>query len=143
MSAENLGILLAETARAWRNRLDQRLRPLGLSQAKWMVLLYLARYGDGLTQKRLSECLGIEGPSLVGTLDRMEADGWVERRVSVADRRAKTIHRTDKAMDLTREIKQVAATLRGELLEGIPAAEIEQSMNLLGRIKQRIDSIES
>jgi MarR family transcriptional regulator for hemolysin len=143
MSSENLGILLAETARAWRNLLDKRLRPLGLSQAKWMVLLFLARHGDGLTQKRLSECLGVEGPSLVGTLDRMEADGWVERRVSDADRRAKTIHRTEKAMELTREIKQVAATLRGELLSGIPADEIDKAMNLLTRIKQRVEQIDT
>lgn len=143
MGTENLGIMLAETARAWRNRLDKRLKPLGLSQAKWMVLLYLARHGDGLTQKRLSECLGVEGPSLVGTLDRMESDGWVERRISETDRRAKTIHRTDKAVELTREIKQVAATLRAELLKDIPADEIEQSMKLLARIKERVEQIES
>lgn len=143
MSSENLGILLAETARAWRNLLDKRLRPLGLSQAKWMVLLFLARHGDGLTQKRLSECLGVEGPSLVGTLDRMEADGWVERRVSDEDRRAKTIHRSEKAMELTREIKQVAATLRGELLSDIPADEIDQVMSLLTRIKQRVEQIDT
>lgn len=143
MSAEHLGILLAETARAWRNRLDRRLQPLGLSQSKWMVLLALARYGDGLTQKQLAECLGVEGPSLVGTLDRMQADGWVERRVSASDRRAKTVHRCDKAMALTREIKAIAAKLRGELLTGIPAAEVEQAMTLLSRIKERIDAIES
>lgn len=143
MSAENLGILIAETARTWRNLLDKRLRPLGLSQAKWMVLLFLARHGDGMTQKRLSECLGIEGPSLVGTLDRMESDGWVERRVSETDRRAKTIHRTDKALDLTREIKQVAAALRAELLRDIPDDEIEQTMNLLSRIKARVEQIDS
>jgi len=143
MSAENLGIMLAETARAWRNLLDKRLRPLGLSQARWMVLLFLARHGDGLTQKRLSECIGVEGPSLVGTLDRMETDGWVERRISESDRRAKTVHRTDKAMELTREIKQVAATLRGELLKDIPAKEVEQTMNLLTRIKQRVELIDS
>jgi MarR family transcriptional regulator for hemolysin len=143
MSAENLGIVLAETARAWRNALDKRLRPLGLSQAKWVVLVSLARHGDGLTQKRLSECLGVEGPSLVGTLDRMEAEGWVVRRVSESDRRAKTVHRTDKAVEMTREIKQLAAKLRGELLAGIPAAEIEQTMNLLGRIKHRLEQVES
>lgn len=143
MTSENLGILLAETARTWRNLLDKRLRPLGLSQAKWMVLLFLARHGDGLTQKRLSECLGVEGPSLVGTLDRMEGDGWVERRISQSDRRAKTIHRTDKAMELTREIQQVAASLRSELLQGIPSAEIAQTMNLLNRIKQRVEQIDS
>ncbi len=141
MSTDNLGPLLSDTARAWRTLLDKRLRPLGLSQAKWTVLLVLARHGDGLTQKQLSERLSVEGPSLVGTLDRLEADGWVGRRVSEFDRRAKTVHRTDKAVELTREIEQVAARLRSELFAGIPTGEIEQTMTLLTRLKQRIEQI--
>lgn len=141
MSTDNLAPLLSETARAWKTVLDKRLRPLGLSQAKWTVLLLLGRHGDGLTQKQLSERLSVEGPSLVGTLDRLEADGWVERRVSARDRRAKTVHRTDKAVTLTREIEQTAARLRSELFAGIPTEEIEQTVALLTRIKQRIDQI--
>lgn len=143
MSSEYLGRMLVETARAWRTALDKRLQPLGLSQSRWMVLLILEHQGDGLTQKRLSECLGIEGPSLVGVLDRMETDGWVERRVSEEDRRAKTIHRTDKAMEMTREVRQMADGLRGELLQDIPQGEIEQTMNLLERIKQRLLQLDS
>ena len=95
--SETFGLLLGETARAWRTRLDQRLRPLGLSQAKWLVLLHLNLAKADLTQRELSARLGIEGPSLVRLLDRMEADGWVERRVSPSDRRAKTVHPTAKA----------------------------------------------
>lgn len=143
MSSENLGKMLVETSRAWRNTLDKRLQPLGLSQSRWMVLLILEHQGDGITQKCLSEGLGIEGPSLVGVLDRMEADGWVERRVSEEDRRAKTIHRTDRAIEMTREIRQIADGLRAELLKGIPKDEVAQTMNLLQTLKQRIEQMNS
>jgi MarR family transcriptional regulator, transcriptional regulator for hemolysin len=143
MSSENLGRALVETSRAWRTTLDKRLQPLGLSQSRWMVLLILEHHGDGMTQKSLSELLGIEGPSLVGVLDRMETDGWVERRVSVEDRRAKNVHRTGKAIEMTREIRQVADGLRAELLKGIPKNEIEQTMNLLQTLKQRFEQMNS
>jgi MarR family transcriptional regulator for hemolysin len=138
---ETFGFLLGETARTWRTKLDQRLRPLGLSQAKWLVLLHLNMARDELTQKELSERLGIEGPSLVRLLDRMEADDWVERRASPSDRRAKTIHLTAKAVKTIREIKRIATKLRGELLGGISAKELATASDVLQRIKQRAEQI--
>ena len=62
---ERLGPLLHGTARAWRLKLDQRLKPMGLSQAKWRTLLHLSLAGDALTQAEIAERLGIEQPSLV------------------------------------------------------------------------------
>ena len=39
---ETIGPLLHGTARAWRQKLDERLKPMGLSQAKWRTLLHLS-----------------------------------------------------------------------------------------------------
>lgn len=136
---ESFGFLLGETARNWRNKLDQRLRPLGMSQAKWLVLLHMNRAEAAMTQKELSERLGIEGPSLVRLLDRMEADGWVERRMSEHDRRAKTVHLTTKAHSMIVDIKHVAARLRDELLDGISAEELAVAAAVLKRIKGRVE----
>jgi MarR family transcriptional regulator for hemolysin len=138
---ETFGPLLGEIARSWRNKLDQRLKPLGMSQAKWLVLLHLNMASSDMTQKELSERLGIEGPSLVRLLDRMEADGWVERRVSPNDRRAKIVHLTAKANAMIREIKRVAAKLRSELLSDISAEELSTASSVLHRIKQRMEQL--
>ncbi len=59
---ETVGQLLHETARVWRHKLDQRLRPLGLSQAKWRTIAHLAR--GQMTQRDLAERLSIEEPTL-------------------------------------------------------------------------------
>lgn len=48
------GTLLAQTSRAWRAELDRRLSHLGLSQARWLVLLHLARHRDSPTQRELA-----------------------------------------------------------------------------------------
>lgn len=138
---EQFGGQLSETARAWRNKLDQRLRPLGLSQAKWMAILYLSKQGEGLMQRELANLLGIEGASLVGLLDRMAQDGWIERRENPEDRRCKTVHLTEQAHALSREIKAIAGTLRRELLEGLSAEEIESCVRVLNHIKQRASQI--
>ncbi|MHB8348272.1 MAG: MarR family transcriptional regulator [Acidiferrobacterales bacterium] len=138
---EEFPVILGETARAWRARLDQRLKPLGLSQAKWLVLLHLSHGGDTMIQKELAGRIGIEGPTLVGLLDRMTRDGWLERRKSAEDRRSKTVHLTDKSHDVIRQIRSVAAQLRGELLAGMPENELTLCAEVLRRIKKKAESL--
>lgn len=135
------GSALAETARVWRMRLDRRLRPLGLSQAKWRALLNVARDGEGMTQKALAERLGIEGPSLVGLLDRLAADGWIERLVCADDRRVRRIYLTEKARATLEDIEAVATQLREEIFGDIPERELRQCLDVLQRIRDKADSL--
>lgn len=131
------GTLLCEAGRAWRYRLDQRLKPLGLSQAKWITLLKLSRAADGISQKELAERLGVESPTLARLLDRMAADGWIERRGSDSDRRIKTVHLRRKSYTLLQQINAVATQLSAELLEGVPPDERRACMEVLRRIKEK------
>lgn len=133
---EQLGMAIGETSRCWRAKLDERLRPLGMSQSRWLVLLHLSKRGDGVVQKKLAEWMGIEGPTLVRILDRMAEDGWLERRESLTDRRAKTVHLTKQSRAIITQINKVAAKLRSELLANIPETDIEVCMRVLQQIKQ-------
>src|SRR6187397_2830983 len=103
---ERFGRLLGETGRLWRTRLDERLKPLGLSQAKWLALLYLDRGGDDMTQTQLASRLGIEGATLTALLDRLVRDDYVRRQEDARDRRSKTVHLTPRARQT---IKQITA----------------------------------
>ena len=132
-----VGTLIGETGRAWRCRLDQRLKPLGLSQAKWITLLKLSKVEDGMTQTELAERVGVEAPTLARLLDRMSADGWIERRESDADRRSKTVHLRRKSCALLEQINAVAMQLSAELLEGVPPDELRSCMEVLRRIKEK------
>ncbi len=138
---EQLSMAIGEVSRLWRTLLDERLRPLGLSQARWMVLLQLSRRGDGVVQKALAGWLGIEGPTLVRLLDRMAEDGWIERRESVEDRRAKTVHLTGQAQAVIEKINAVASELRQELLEGMAPADMQVCIKVLQRIKHKAEAL--
>ena len=92
---ETVGQLLHETARVWRHKLDQRLQPLGLSQAKWRTIAHLAR--GQLTQRDLAERLSIEEPTLARLLTRLESGGWIKRENAQHDRRCKTVHLQPKS----------------------------------------------
>jgi MarR family transcriptional regulator for hemolysin len=54
---DTFGPLLHGTARAWRLKLDERLRPMGLSQAKWRTLMHLSIAPEALTPAEIAELL--------------------------------------------------------------------------------------
>lgn len=136
-----IGILLQDTARAWRLALDRRLHPLGLSQAKWRALVLVQRLGEGIAQKELAEHLGVEGPTLVRLLDRLEADGWVERRLCPDDRRGRRIHLLPRAHEVLARIEAIAMGLRHELLAGVTDADLEAMERALLSIRRRVDAV--
>ena len=69
---DQFGFRLGRLARFWRARLDEKMRPHGLTQARWVVMVHLRRGGNGFKQKDLADFVGIEGPTLVHILDNLE-----------------------------------------------------------------------
>ena len=139
VNINELGLVLFGTARAWRTKLDQRLRPLGLSQGKWRTLMHLSQGGNKLTQKEIAARMGIEGATLAGLLDRLETDGWVERRDSAQDRRCKTVHLQRRSKSVLEKIFNAAHDLRTELTEDISKPDLEICIKVLTKIRKKAE----
>src|SRR5438045_9494846 len=88
---EIFGHLLHGTARAWRQKLDARLKPMGRSQAKWRTLMHLSIAEEALTQAEIAARLGVEEPTVVNLLHRLETESWLRRRRSPHARRCKIV----------------------------------------------------
>jgi DNA-binding MarR family transcriptional regulator len=91
----SLGFLLTETARLIRRNFDRRVQPLGLTQTQWRAIAHL-KHNEGIKQATLAEILEVQPITLARLIDRMERDGWVERRPDPNDRRAVQLFLTDK-----------------------------------------------
>src|SRR5690349_24120243 len=57
---EALGLLIHGLSKTWREEMDRRLRPLGLTRVQWQALLWLSRAGGALSQRELSDLLRSE-----------------------------------------------------------------------------------
>jgi MarR family transcriptional regulator for hemolysin len=139
LDPEQLGLLLNNTWLAWRAKLDGRLRPLGLSQGKWRTLVHLAQGGDQLSQSELAARMGIEEPTLVGLLRRLESDGWIKRRDASHDRRCKNVRLARKSSPVLHEIFDTARQLRHELIGHIPDRDLQTCMRVLTRIREKAE----
>jgi len=89
-------------ARLFAQGLHERIKPLGIAPAQFVALLELWSE-DGLTQKELVNRLDVEQATMANTIARMERDGLIKRRAQPEDRRARSIHLTDKAKVLEKK----------------------------------------
>lgn len=131
---------LGRVSRRWRTRLDERLKHTGLTQARWIVLLQLSQAG-AMSQRELADRVGVEGPTLVRVLDKLEGQGLVERRADDGDRRAKQIHLTEAATPVLGEISRISTQLRQELLADIASEELTRTMQVLKVIADRLEKM--
>ncbi len=75
----HFGFLVKDVSRLWVRHFEQRAVQLGMSLTQCKVLVFLSR-NEGATQARLAELSDTDPMTLVRVLDRMERDGWIERR---------------------------------------------------------------
>jgi MarR family transcriptional regulator for hemolysin len=140
---ESLGLLILGLSKAWREELDRRLRPLGLTRVQWQALLWLSRGGGALVQRELSDLLDVGAPATVALVDRMERDGLVTRSAVPGDRRRNAVVLTAKARRLLTTIEAIAGELRRDVMGGLTRDEIDRLHALLAKAKQRIDALRS
>ena len=140
---ETFGQLLHGTARAWRQKLDERLKPMGLSLAKWRTLMHLSIAQDALTQAEIAARLGVEEPTVVALLHRLEREAWITRTNSPHDRRCKMVLLGRRAQRVIGQITTTADKLRHELLADITKSDLKACMRVLTRVRQRAEENDS
>ena len=130
----SFGFLVHDVARLFARRFNQRaLLFLGLTRAQCKVLGYLAR-NEGINQTGLADLLEIKPMTLVRQVDRMEEDGWIERRPDPGDRRAYRLVLTEKARPILARILDLSNEVRSEAFVGLSEVEGRRLISLLGRV---------
>ncbi len=117
-----IGEIVNRAARLLRRLADARLGQFGLSSGYLPVVTALMEE-DGLTQKALVRQAGIEQPTMVNTLARMERDGIIERRPDPVDRRSARFSLTASVKARLPEIRAAIEALNDEAIAELTAEE--------------------
>lgn len=133
---EQFPFAVARVTRRWRKLLDERLKDLGVTQARWTTMVYLQQGGEGLTQRELASLMAIENPTLVRLLDSLEQQGLIERRACQHDRRARRLFLTKAGKAFMEDLGARAAALRKEMLDGVTDKEIECALKVFHKIME-------
>lgn len=132
-----LGFLISDAARLQRTVFDRRVRKLGFTRSQWLVLRRLG-HQPGASQSELAEVMEVEKATAGRMIDKLEENGWLERRADESDRRINRIYMTVRGQAVHDTIGPIAEAMVEEELSGLTRAEQKQLTNLMLNVKRRL-----
>jgi MarR family transcriptional regulator for hemolysin len=129
--------LVNDVGRLLRTYADQQARQFGMTRAQWAVLAKL-EYIEGLKQTELADMLDLQPITLTRLVDRLCANGLVERRADPSDRRAKRLYLTAQARPLMNRLAELGEGMMAAVLDGFDAAKIEQMTKNLSGVRDNL-----
>lgn len=125
--------------RKWPRRFSEQMEGAGHTYARWRTLFWISQAGDGISQRRLADMLGVEEPTLVRLLDALQKQKMIERRPHPTDRRVNLIYMTPEAEPVLSAGNALAEEIRDEMLDGIPSEDLAAALRVLTTVGRRIE----
>jgi MarR family transcriptional regulator, transcriptional regulator for hemolysin len=119
-SAPDLSFMLAHAAHVLATRMTAAFAAIGITPRDYCVLYHAA--SADLTQIELARVSDLDKTTMVVTLDELEEAGYVERRASAADRRARVIAVTPEGRRLVTAGHAIADRVHTEVLAELSPA---------------------
>ncbi len=125
------------TARQITKAYNDRFASLGLNLTTASILAYVNDFGP-VTQTQIADHLGHGRAATGSSIDRLAAEGLVERTADNSDRRVWLISMTPNATSTMAQIEEIDRAIRNGLRDGISRAQRQELAALLGRIQQNL-----
>jgi len=136
---ESVGYWVISTAHEIVRAMNHELAAHGITFRQWEVLVWLSIHGEQ-PQSVLAERMQIEPPTMVGVLDRMERDGWIERAVVEGDRRKKRIRVTPKVEPVWAKMVACAHKVRSTATASLSPADMATLRDTLATVRANLES---
>lgn len=128
--------------RRYRRIVDRALKDAGHSQVRWEILHAISIDAGPCTLMEVAGRVGLEAPSIVGAMAKIEADGFIERQQDGNDRRSRLIYLTDKGQAAVAAMAAVVREQRERIWRGIPDADVDAMLRVLAQLRDRLWEID-
>ncbi|TRZ80641.1 MAG: MarR family transcriptional regulator [Nitrosopumilales archaeon] len=134
----SIGFLVYSASKIFQKAFDLELRNkigITITQSKVIFALYLH---SGLTQRELADKIGVESPTLVPVIDKMEEEGYVQRKFDPQDRRIKRVYTTSKTDLLWDSIMECAIQIRKVSTKEVSDQEMKSTLEVVKKITKNL-----
>jgi len=136
-SDERLSYLTKEAMRAYGRSMQIRLIDHSVSIGHWLFLRALWTH-DGMTQRELSEYVGLMGSTTFTALNALEKLGCVKRAKKPGNRKKVHVYLTPKGKKLQAVLMPLAVDVNSTSVCGIDPEEVEITKRTLVRIIENL-----
>ena len=132
-----IGLRMNVLSRRMRNRFDRQVSEHNVTRSQWTMIVVVAR-NPGATQRVIAEALEMSEASAGRLIDRLCADGLLERQERYDDRRARAVYLTKAAEPLLAKLAEIAGESEKSMFRGFSPDELETLSSYLDRITKNI-----
>ena len=122
--------LVRDATRSFQRSLQMRLADHDVPFGHWTFLRVLWEH-DGLTQKQLSDEVGVMEPTTFTAVKAMESRGWVERRQRAENRKNVYVFLTDAGRALKAKLVPLAEHVNSLAVAGLSPEDITTARRVL------------
>ena len=127
--------MLLDAGRAQFARLEEALKAVGLSAAKYKVLSQIAKSKEPVPLRLLAEEQQCVASNVTTLVDRLETDGLVRRVDDPTDRRSKRAELTDLGKEKAEDGARVVAEVEAAFAESLDPTERLALAKVLGSLR--------
>lgn len=131
--------LLHQASQGLRSRLEQALRPLGVTGLQYTILGLLARH-EGLSAADLSRRFFVTQQTMNQVIAGMTRRGLIARVASESNRRILRMTLTAEGMDLLLRCEKIADPVEDEALASVPGEDLGQMRRHLRLLLRQLRS---
>jgi len=125
-----LRYLVRALNRAYTKLIELELAPhIDMTYAQWSFIRVLT-HGDGLSQRELSDRLGLMENTTLVALNLLESRGWIRRERDKQDRRRLLVYLTDKGREIER-LRPLVRKANRVAVSGMDVATVESTRRAL------------
>lgn len=136
MGETYIGVLF-ECARLLTRRFDVRLAEIGFTRNQWLVI-NTVYHQEGLHQSAIAEATEIRPAALGRLLDSLQAEGWLERRADLRDRRANRLFLSRRAQQLFAGLRKRFDLLHAGLMRPLGERRQQHLAETLAWVRERL-----
>ena len=125
------------TTRRFHNYVRSECDKIGISSSYQGIIMVLSK-NNGASQQDLAKTLVLAKPTISLTLQKMEYEGYIERRQDEQDARVTRVYITDKGLDANAKIKSIFKKMEKRIEEVLPLAKQNDLLAMLDTINNEI-----
>jgi DNA-binding MarR family transcriptional regulator len=131
---------LHSAARLARTALAARLLSHGFYAGQDQIMLAL-HSEDGQTPGQLAMRIGVRPPTITKTINRLQAQGFLDKKASDKDARQAHIHLTESGREAMRDIEKSVRKTEKAALKGLDKKDQKALGKLLAKIEANLSDV--
>lgn len=135
---ESVASLLRDTHRLYAKALSEFIRDADITIMQWLILRALWAE-DGITQRELSERVGLYDSATVSAIDAMEEAGLVLRSRNRDDRRKINIYLTKAGRAFEAKLLPYTQRVNAAAEQGLSAGDLDQFRKTLHKLSHNLE----